>query len=127
MRVCLGSLQVVKPINQVLSSMVDQESGHQIEHDNLNIDGNYTVEEFEVRILGPESSGGPWQTKGTIRMQSSENALTVRVVTLSVSSNQFYSTISDIVNFRANYIFGPRVYIIFSALVPKSSLAMRIL
>ncbi|KAI3735197.1 hypothetical protein L6452_14687 [Arctium lappa] len=77
------SVPVLKPVNQVLSSMVDQEGGHQIEHDNLNLDGTYTVEEFEVRILEPENSGGQWQTKGTIRMQSSENALTVRVVTLS--------------------------------------------
>lgn len=73
-------------MTQVLSSLVDQESGHQIEHDNSHVDGSYTVEEFEVRIMEPESSGGPWQTKGTIRMQTSENALTVRVVTLSVSS-----------------------------------------
>nr|GEY34284.1 cleavage and polyadenylation specificity factor subunit 1 [Tanacetum cinerariifolium] len=29
--------------------------------------------------MKPESSGGPWKTKGTIRMQTSENALTVRV------------------------------------------------
>ncbi|KAG2711138.1 hypothetical protein I3843_04G057500 [Carya illinoinensis] len=42
----------------------------------------YTVDEYEVRILEPEKSGGPWQTKATIPMQSSENALTVRVVTL---------------------------------------------
>lgn len=45
----------------------------------------YSVEEFEVRIMEPEKSGGPWQTKATIPMQSSENALTVRVVTLFVS------------------------------------------
>lgn len=78
--------QVVKPLNQVLSSLVDQEAGHQIEqHDISNYDGTYTVEEFEVRILEPERSGGPWQTKGTIPMQTSENALTVRVVTLLVS------------------------------------------
>ncbi|KAF5818129.1 putative cleavage/polyadenylation specificity factor, A subunit [Helianthus annuus] len=72
----IGSLQVSKPINQVLSTLVDQESGHQIEHDNLNLYGTYIVEEFEVRILEPESSGGPWQTKGTIHIQTSENALT---------------------------------------------------
>lgn len=75
-------MQVIKPLNQVLSSLVDQEAGHQIEHDNLSSDGTYTVEEFEVRILEPEKSGGPWQIRGTIPMQSSENALTVRVVTL---------------------------------------------
>lgn len=44
------------------------------------------MEEFEVRIMEPEKSSGPWQTKATIAMQSSENALTVRVVTLYVSS-----------------------------------------
>ncbi|KAL8091794.1 hypothetical protein AgCh_034160 [Apium graveolens] len=74
--------KVIKPLNQVLSSLVDQEAGHQIEHDNFSSDGTYTVEEFEVRILEPEKSGGPWQIRGTIPMQSSENALTVRVVTL---------------------------------------------
>ncbi|MFS7900420.1 hypothetical protein Hanom_Chr00s113257g01808501 [Helianthus anomalus] len=34
-----------------------------------------TVEEVEVRILEPESSGGLWQTKGTIHIQTSEPAL----------------------------------------------------
>nr|GEX42450.1 cleavage and polyadenylation specificity factor subunit 1 isoform X1 [Tanacetum cinerariifolium] len=74
-----GINKVSKPLNQVLSTLVDQESAHQIEHDNLNSDGVYTVEEFEVQIMKPESSGGPWKTKGTIRMQTSENALTVQV------------------------------------------------
>ncbi|KAJ0713950.1 putative cleavage/polyadenylation specificity factor, A subunit [Helianthus annuus] len=87
------SVPVSKPINQVLSTLVDQESGHQIEHDNLNLDGTYTVEEFEVRILEPESSGGPWQTKGTIHMQTSENALTVRVVTLSNTTTRENETL----------------------------------
>ncbi|KAK9049028.1 hypothetical protein SSX86_032005 [Deinandra increscens subsp. villosa] len=87
------SVPVSKPLNQVLSSLVDQESGHQIEHDNSNLDGTYTVEEFEVRILGPESSGGPWQTKGTIHMQTSENALTVRVVTLSNTTTRENETL----------------------------------
>lgn len=80
--------QVHKPLNQVLSSLVDQEVGHQVENHNLGSDElhrTYTVEEFEVRILEPEKSGGPWQTKATIPMQNSENALTVRVVTLLVS------------------------------------------
>jgi hypothetical protein len=75
-------------LNQVLSSLVDQEVGHQVENHNLGSDElhrTYAVEEFEVRILEPEKSGGPWQTKATIPMQSSENALTVRVVTLLVS------------------------------------------
>lgn len=81
-------LQVAKPLNQVLSSLVDQEVSHQIEHDNLGSDDlhrTYTVDEFEVRILEPEKSGGSWETRATIPMQSSENALTVRMVTLFVS------------------------------------------
>ncbi|KAA3455808.1 cleavage and polyadenylation specificity factor subunit 1 isoform X1 [Gossypium australe] len=79
------SVPVHKPVNQVLSSLVDQEAGHQMDNLNLSSDElhrTYTVEEFEVRILEPEKSGGPWETKATISMQSSENALTVRVVTL---------------------------------------------
>lgn len=79
------SVPVAKPLNQVLSSLVDQEVSHQIEHDNLGSDDlhrTYTVDEFEVRILEPEKSGGSWETRATIPMQSSENALTVRMVTL---------------------------------------------
>ncbi|XP_050265758.1 cleavage and polyadenylation specificity factor subunit 1 isoform X3 [Quercus robur] len=79
------SVPVHKSLNQVLSTLVDQEVGHQVENLNLGSDElhqTYTLDEFEVRILEPEKSGGPWQTKATIPMQSSENALTVRVVTL---------------------------------------------
>lgn len=85
----MASLQVVKPLNQILSSLVDQESGHQIDHENLSSDElqrTYSIDAFEIRILEPEKSGGVWQTKATIPMQSSENALTVRMVTLLVSS-----------------------------------------
>lgn len=84
-------LQVHKPLNQVLSSMVDQDVG-QVENHNLSADElqqTYSVEEFEIRILEPEKSGGPWQTRATIAMHSSENALTIRVVTLLVSSFAF--------------------------------------
>lgn len=76
------SVPVLKPLSHVLSSLVDQEAGHQIEHDNVSSDDTYTVDEFEVRILEPEKSGAPWQTRATIPMQNLENALTVRVVTL---------------------------------------------
>ncbi|XP_024029666.1 cleavage and polyadenylation specificity factor subunit 1 [Morus notabilis] len=79
------SVPVPKPLNQVMSSLLDQEVGHQFENPNLSPDDlnrTYTIDEFEVRILEPERSGGPWQTKVTIPMQSSENALTIRVVTL---------------------------------------------
>lgn len=75
-------------MNQVVSSLVDQETVHQFDNQHMNPDDlhrTYCVDDFEVRILEPEKSGGPWQTKATIPMQSSENALTVRVVTLFVS------------------------------------------
>ncbi|KAL6127024.1 hypothetical protein ACLB2K_075069 [Fragaria x ananassa] len=79
------SVPVQKPLNQVLSSLVDQEFSHQVENHNLSpeeLHRTYTVDEFEVRIMEPEKSGGPWQTRATIPLQTSENALTVRVVTL---------------------------------------------
>ncbi|KAE9617217.1 putative cleavage/polyadenylation specificity factor, A subunit [Lupinus albus] len=78
------SVPVLKPLNQVVA-LVDQDVNVQAESQNLNSDEQnrfYTVDEFEVRIMEPEKSGGPWQTKATIPMQSSENALTVRMVTL---------------------------------------------
>ncbi|XP_077245724.1 cleavage and polyadenylation specificity factor 160 [Tasmannia lanceolata] len=79
------SVPVARPLSQVLSSLVDQEGSHQIEHDSLSSNDphqSYTIDEFEVRILEPEKSGGSWETRATIPMQSSENALTVRMVTL---------------------------------------------
>ncbi|KAK4363423.1 hypothetical protein RND71_018664 [Anisodus tanguticus] len=76
------SVPVLKPLNQVLSTIADQEVGHQFDPDNLNYEVSYPIEEFEVRIVEPEKSGGPWQTRASIPMQSSENALTVRMVTL---------------------------------------------
>ncbi|KAG5109013.1 hypothetical protein JHK84_045920 [Glycine max] len=78
------SFPVLKPLNQVIS-LVDQDINHQNESQNMNPDEQnrfYPIDEFEVRIMEPEKSGGPWQTKATIPMQSSENALTVRMVTL---------------------------------------------
>ncbi|KAK4766592.1 hypothetical protein SAY87_008234 [Trapa incisa] len=79
------SVPVHRPLNQVLSYLVDHEVGHQTDNPNLGTDELHqtcTVDEFEVRILEPEKSGGPWLTKATIPMQNSENALTVRVVIL---------------------------------------------
>ncbi|XP_057952334.1 cleavage and polyadenylation specificity factor subunit 1 isoform X2 [Malania oleifera] len=89
------SFPVLKPLNQVLSSLIDQE-GHPIENDNLNSDElrqTYAVDEFEVRILEPEKSGGPWQTRATIPMQSSESAITVRVVALFNTSTRENETL----------------------------------
>ncbi|MQM02178.1 hypothetical protein Taro_034945 [Colocasia esculenta] len=79
------SVPVTRPLNQVLSSMMDQEFGHSIEQDNISSDDlqrTCTIEEFEVRILEPERAGGHWETRATIPMQPSENALTVRMVSL---------------------------------------------
>ncbi|KAL3524193.1 hypothetical protein ACH5RR_017027 [Cinchona calisaya] len=87
------SYPVLKPVNQVLSSLVDQEVGHQLENENMNFEGTYPVEEFEIRIMEPQNSGGPWQTRATIPMQSSENALTVRAVTLFNSSTRENETL----------------------------------
>lgn len=80
-------LQIVRPLNQVISSMADQELVHHMENDVTSADDlqqNYTVDEFEVRILELEKPGGRWETRSTIPMQSFENALTVRIVTLHV-------------------------------------------
>ncbi|XP_022891037.1 cleavage and polyadenylation specificity factor subunit 1 isoform X1 [Olea europaea var. sylvestris] len=87
------SVPVLKPLNQVISSLIDQEAGNQFEHDNMIFEGTYPVEEFEVRIMEPEKSSGPWKTRATIPMQSSENALTVRVVTLFNTSTQGNETL----------------------------------
>ncbi|KAL6653028.1 hypothetical protein ACP70R_011953 [Stipagrostis hirtigluma subsp. patula] len=79
------SVPVVRPLNQVLSSMADQEFGLHIENDVTSADDLqkvYTVDEFEVRIMELEKPSGRWETRFTIPMQPFENALTVRIVTL---------------------------------------------
>ncbi|MCH87456.1 cleavage and polyadenylation specificity factor subunit 1-like, partial [Trifolium medium] len=86
---------VPKPLNQVIA-LVDPDANHLTENQNLNSDEQnrfYSIEEFEVRIMEPEKSGGPWQTKATIPMQSSENALTVRMVTLMNTSSKENETL----------------------------------
>lgn len=87
------SSTVAKPLNQVLSYLVDQEAGHQNDNENMNSEGTYPVEEFEVRIMEPEKSGGAWQTRAVIPMQNSENALTIRVVTLLNSTTRENETL----------------------------------
>ncbi|KAL7147541.1 hypothetical protein ABFS83_06G114300 [Erythranthe nasuta] len=87
------SVPVLKPLNQVLSSLIDQEAGNQFEPDNFSSEGTYPMEEFEIRIMEPEKSAGPWQTRATIPMQASENALTLRVVTLFNSTTQRNETL----------------------------------
>ncbi|KAL0902907.1 hypothetical protein M5K25_028407 [Dendrobium thyrsiflorum] len=84
------SFPVARPINQVLSSMLDQDIG-QMERENTSSDDlqkTYTLDDFEVRLLEPEKSGGNWDTRATIPMQPCENALTVRMVTLFNSATK---------------------------------------
>jgi cleavage and polyadenylation specificity factor subunit 1 len=80
-------VQVVRPLNQVLSSMADQELGLHTENDVIvgdDLQKVYTVDEFEVRIMELEKASGRWKSGATIPMQPFENALTVRIVTLQV-------------------------------------------
>lgn len=80
-------MQVIRPLNQVLSSMADQELGMHIENEVTSGDDPqkvYAVDEFEVRIMELEKQSGCWVTKFTIPMQPFENTLTVRIVTLQV-------------------------------------------
>ncbi|EPS69122.1 hypothetical protein M569_05643, partial [Genlisea aurea] len=84
---------VLKPINQIMSSLVDQEVANPFDHDSLNSDGTYPIEEFEVRIMEQERASRAWKSVATISMQSSEHALTVRVVTLANSTTQGNDTL----------------------------------
>jgi hypothetical protein len=43
-----------------------------------------TSEEFEVRIIEPAQPGSDWETKASIKMHMTENALTVRIVNIRV-------------------------------------------
>lgn len=92
------SFPVARPINQVLSFMLDQDIGP-LERDNAGSDDvpkTYILEDFEVRILEPEKSGGNWETKASIPMQPCENALTVRMVTLFNSTTKENETLMAI-------------------------------
>jgi hypothetical protein len=44
-----------------------------------------TSEDFEVRIIEPAQPGGNWEAKAAIKMHMTENALTVRIVSIKVS------------------------------------------
>ncbi|XP_062185381.1 probable cleavage and polyadenylation specificity factor subunit 1 isoform X2 [Phragmites australis] len=93
------SFPVVHPLNQVLSSMAEQELGPHIENDVTSGDDLqkvYTVDEFEVRIMELEKPSGRWETRFTIPMQSFENALTVRIVTLQNTTTKENETLMAI-------------------------------
>lgn len=98
---------------------MDQEGGHQLEQDHLGSDDlakTYTIDEFEVRVLEPEKSGVHWETKATISMQQSENALTARMVTLFVSLQGHFCYHFDVGMFRSFDIFfiSFQLWIVFS-------------
>ncbi|CAM0907795.1 unnamed protein product [Alopecurus aequalis] len=93
------SVPVVRPLNQVLSIMADQELVHHMDNDATNADDlqkTYTVEEFEVRVLELEKPSGRWETRSTIPMQPFENALTVRIVTLHNTTTKENETLMAI-------------------------------
>ncbi|PUZ46211.1 hypothetical protein GQ55_7G032200 [Panicum hallii var. hallii] len=93
------SVPVVRPLNQVLSSMADQELGLHIENDVTvgdDLQKVYTVDEFEVRIMELEKPSGRWETRFTIPMQPFENALTVRIVTLQNTTTKENETLMAI-------------------------------
>lgn len=45
-----------------------------------------TSEDYEVRIIEPAQPGGNWEAKAAIKMHMTENALTVRIVSIKVWS-----------------------------------------
>jgi hypothetical protein len=51
-----------------------------------------TSEEFEVRIIEPAQPGSDWETKASIKMHMTENALTVRIVNIRVGLSVCLST-----------------------------------
>lgn len=103
------SVPQVRPLNQVLSSMADQELGLHIENDVTigdDLQKVYTVDEFEVRIMELGKPSGRWETRFTIPMQSFENALTVRIVTLQNTSTKENETLMAI---GTAYVLGEDV------------------
>lgn len=90
------SLPVSRPVSQVLPSLVDQDNNHLTEGDNnISEDAHksYVVDEFEVRILEPAKSGSQWEARASIPLQTSENAISVRMVTLLNTSTKENETL----------------------------------
>ncbi|GJV23654.1 putative reverse transcriptase domain-containing protein [Tanacetum coccineum] len=96
----IALLVVSKPLNQVLSTLVDQESAHQIEHDNLNSDGVYTVEEFENTTTKESETllavgtayvqGEDVAARGRVLLFSVENVIEVSALKLPVLKTRDY-------------------------------------
>ncbi|KAL0382308.1 UNVERIFIED_CONTAM: Cleavage and polyadenylation specificity factor subunit, partial [Sesamum calycinum] len=87
--------EVLKPLNQVLSSLVDQEAGNQFEHDNLSSEGTYPVEEFEnTTTQGNETL----LAIGTAYVQGEDVAARGRVLLYSVekTSDNVQAKVSEV-------------------------------
>jgi len=59
----------------------DQQQENSIGEDGQRL---VTSEDYEVRIIEPAQPGGNWEAKAAIKMHMTENALTVRVVSIKV-------------------------------------------
>ena len=76
--------QVSRPTAQVL--MGDGQPYDQQQENSIGEDGQklVTSEDFEVRIIEPAKPGTNWEAKAAIKMHITENALTVRIVSIKV-------------------------------------------
>lgn len=80
----VGYGQVSRPTAQVL--MGDGQPYDQQQENSIGEDGQklVTSEDFEVRIIEPAKPGTNWEAKAAIKMHITENALTVRIVSIKV-------------------------------------------
>lgn len=76
------STPVSRPTSQVL--MGDGHPFDQQQENSIGEDGQrlVTSEDYEVRIIEPAQPGGNWEAKAAIKMHLTENALTVRIVSI---------------------------------------------
>lgn len=68
----------------------DQQQENSIGEDGQRL---VTSEDFEVRIIEPAQPGGNWEAKAAIKMHMTENALTVRIVSIKVASRSSFKFI----------------------------------
>lgn len=59
----------------------DQQQENSIGEDGQRL---VTSEDYEVRVIEPAQPGGNWEAKAAIKMHMTENALTVRIVSIKV-------------------------------------------
>lgn len=65
----------------------DQQQENSIGEDGQRL---VTSEDYEVRIIEPAQPGGNWEAKAAIKMHLTENALTVRIVSIKVCFIYFF-------------------------------------